>query len=212
MDGLEAAASVTGPIRKRGEGSWQVRVSTGARDPASGRYLYAERHVRGTKGDAQRALDALSVEVARRSHRHQAKRRMVSDLLDAFYAKLLESGSKPLNVRKSHAIVSAAYDQTVRWGWVERNPVLRATPPPSRGREIRAPTITEPGLLLQECEEAHPGLAALLHVATCRLPAPAAGSSGGCNGATSTSIGASLPARQGAPDTAVRSPGSARRL
>jgi hypothetical protein len=38
------------------------------------------------------------VEVARRSHRHQAKRRTVSDLLDAFYAKLLESGSKPLNV------------------------------------------------------------------------------------------------------------------
>lgn len=201
---------MSGSIRKRGEGSWQVRVSTGARDPASGRYLYAERHVRGTKRDAQRALDALSVEVARGGHRQQAKRRTVSDLLeawmahleaqgrapttmhryrtairaninphlgrydiarlgpaelDAFYAKLLKSGLKPLSVRKSHAVLSAAYSQAVRWGWVERNPVLRATPPPSRGREIRPPTMTELGRLLQECNKAHPDLAALLHVA-----------------------------------------------
>ena len=49
--------------------------------------------------------------------------------IDAFYGKLLASGLSPLSVRKSHAILSAAFAQALRWDWVDRNPLLRASPP-----------------------------------------------------------------------------------
>lgn len=49
--------------------------------------------------------------------------------IDAYYSKLLASGLTPLTVRKSHAILSASFAQALRWGWVDRSPVLRASPP-----------------------------------------------------------------------------------
>ena len=48
--------------------------------------------------------------------------------IDAYDSKLLASGLTPLTVRKSHAILSASFAQALRWGWVDRNPALRASP------------------------------------------------------------------------------------
>jgi integrase len=200
---------MSGTIRKRGANSWQVRVSLGQRDADTGRWRYIERHVRGTKRDAQRALDALSVEVARGSHRTSG-RRTVNDLLDAwlthleargraestlvryrsavraniaphlgrlditrigpaeldrFYGQLGRSRLKPLSIRKSHAILSAAFNQAVKWGWVETNPVLRSSPPGQRVREIHPPTRDELRRLLEACANDHQDLGSLIYVA-----------------------------------------------
>lgn len=161
---------MSGSIRQRGPTSWEIRVSLGERDSNTGRYLYAERTVRGGKRDAQRALTALALEVQKGGHR-QTQRRTVSDLLeqwmthiegqgrarsrlvryrsaidanivpelgtrgvtklggsdlDAFYSKLRKRGLSPLSIRKCHAVLSAALSQAMRWGWVDRNPVLQA--------------------------------------------------------------------------------------
>ena len=85
--------------------------------------------------------------------------------IDAYYSKLLASGLTPLTVRKSHAILSASFAQALRWGWVDRNPVLRASPPSTHGREINPPTLDELGQLLRACAEQHPELASLVYTA-----------------------------------------------
>jgi integrase len=85
--------------------------------------------------------------------------------IDAFYAGLLKSGLNPLSVRKCHAILSASCRQAVRWGWIDRSPVERASPPSALGREIVPPTIDELRLLLRTAEETNPELAALIFVA-----------------------------------------------
>ena len=75
-------ASMSGTIRKRGANAWQVRISLGQRDPETGRWRYIQRRVRVTKRNAQRALDALSVEVGKAApnhwpaHGHRSARRL----------------------------------------------------------------------------------------------------------------------------------------
>ena len=85
--------------------------------------------------------------------------------IDSYYSKLLASGLSPLTVRKSHAILSASFAQALRWGWVDRNPVLRASPPSTRGREINPPTPDELGQLLRACSEQHLELASIIYTA-----------------------------------------------
>jgi integrase len=85
--------------------------------------------------------------------------------LDRFYGQLATSGLTPLSIRKSHAILSAAFDQAVRWGWVDVNPVLRASPPSVRAREIHPPTQEELRRLLTECATGHEDLGSLIFVA-----------------------------------------------
>jgi hypothetical protein len=65
---------MSGTIRKRGINSWQIRVLLAQRDPRNGRWRYIERHVPGSKRDAQPALYSLSVEVARGGNRPSGRR------------------------------------------------------------------------------------------------------------------------------------------
>ncbi len=85
--------------------------------------------------------------------------------LDGFYAALLARGLKPLSVRKCHAVLSASLRQAVRWGWIDRSPIDRSSPPSPRTREIVPPTIPEVHLLLAKCEQSNPDLASLIYVA-----------------------------------------------
>jgi integrase len=85
--------------------------------------------------------------------------------LDAFYGALSRQGLHPLSVRKCHAVLSAALHQAEKWGWIDRNPIVRASPPPARQREIIPPTIDEVRLLVVECERLNPDLARLFTVA-----------------------------------------------
>jgi len=50
--------------------------------------------------------------------------------LDAFYVALRnEGGLGPASIRQIHAIIRRAFKQAAKWGWVDRNPALLATPP-----------------------------------------------------------------------------------
>jgi integrase len=53
----------------------------------------------------------------------------------------------------------------MEWGWIDRNPVDRASPPGVRTREISPPTPAELRALLQSCLDTHLDLATLLYVA-----------------------------------------------
>jgi integrase len=85
--------------------------------------------------------------------------------VDRLYGHLAKSGLAPLSVRKSHAILSAAFNQAMKWGWVDRNPIARTSPPTIRGREIHPPTPAELRRLLDACAETHPDLGSLIYVA-----------------------------------------------
>jgi integrase len=84
--------------------------------------------------------------------------------LDAFYGALLKQGLHPLSVRKCHAVLSAALHQAEEWGLIDRNPIVRSSPPPARQREIVPPTINELRQLIVECERFNPDLARLFTV------------------------------------------------
>ncbi len=86
-------------------------------------------------------------------------------ILDAFYGQLQRGGLSPLTVRKSHAILSAAFSQAIRWGWIDLNPVVRSSPPSPRGREIRPPSLDELRRLIDACAEDHPDLGCLIYAA-----------------------------------------------
>jgi integrase len=105
--------------------------------------------------------------------------------VDRLYGRLVKSGLTPLTVRKSHAILSAAFNQAMKWGWLDRNPIARTSPPTTRGREIHPPTPAELGRLFDACAEAHPDLGTLIYVAATTGRAEV--SCAGCDGATSTS-------------------------
>jgi integrase len=85
--------------------------------------------------------------------------------LDVFYGSLLKQGLHPLSVRKCHAVLSASLHQAEKWGLIDRNPIVRASPPPARQREIVPPTIEEVRRLIVECERFNPDLARLFTVA-----------------------------------------------
>jgi integrase len=85
--------------------------------------------------------------------------------LDRFYGQLAKTGLAPLSIRKSHNILSAAFNQAVRWGWIDSNQVLRASPPAIRGAEIHPPTRQELKPLLEACANDHQDLGSLIYVA-----------------------------------------------
>jgi len=85
--------------------------------------------------------------------------------LDHYYATLTKSGLKPLTVRKSHAVLSAALHQAVKWGWIDRNPADRSSPPPVRGKEIVPPTLEEVRRILEACDASNPDLGSLVYAA-----------------------------------------------
>jgi integrase len=85
--------------------------------------------------------------------------------LDMFYAALAKGGLSPLTVRKCHAMLSAALNQAFKWGWIDRNPADRASPPGIRQKEIIPPTAEEIRLLLDACEQSNPDLGTLIYVA-----------------------------------------------
>jgi integrase len=198
--------SVSGSLRERSPGVWQVRVSLG-RDPSTHRYRYAHATVHGGRRDAQREAARLASEAAKGripltketfgglltrwldhiEARGRAPKTLVEnrrmaaaiteelgtkDLqklkasdLDAFYDRLSRRGLSPTSVRRYHAVCSAALNQGVRWGLLERSPAAHASPPSMEANEPDAPTPEEIKLLIERAEVKDPELATLLFVA-----------------------------------------------
>lgn len=65
-------------------------------------------------------------------------------LVDDLYRHLATIGRrKPATVLRYHAVLRAAFAQAARWGWVDRNPIERATPPRVQREEIRPPAVDD---------------------------------------------------------------------
>lgn len=85
--------------------------------------------------------------------------------LDAFYRALLAAGLSPVSVRHCHATMSAALRQAVKWGWIDRSPADRASPPPVPHREIRPPSAEQITNLIAEMDRSDHDLASMVYVA-----------------------------------------------
>jgi integrase len=91
--------------------------------------------------------------------------------LDNLYAELRSGGGqarRPLataTVRQVHAILRRALQQGVKWGWIDANPAVLATPPRVRNRVIEPPEPADVARLVRAAREGDPDLAALLRLA-----------------------------------------------
>jgi integrase len=65
-------------------------------------------------------------------------------VLDDLYRFLSKQTTrKPATVLRFHSVLRAAFHQAVRWGWLERNPVERATPPRVDQVETVPPVVAD---------------------------------------------------------------------
>jgi integrase len=63
-------------------------------------------------------------------------------LVDDLYVHLGTVGRrKPATVLRFHAVLRTAFGQAERWGWIDRSPIDRATPPRVHRKEIRPPAV-----------------------------------------------------------------------
>jgi integrase len=86
--------------------------------------------------------------------------RLEADVIDAAYRAWLAEGLSPTTVHKYHSILSAACRQAVKWGWIDRAPTDRATPPAPTRHEMVVPTPAQLSTLVAMAEERDPVLAA----------------------------------------------------
>jgi integrase len=87
------------------------------------------------------------------------------DVLDAAYKKWLDDGLSPATVHKYHSILSAACQRAVKWGWIDRSPTERATPPSVIRKEMVVPTPEQLSTLVREAEADDPVLASAIALA-----------------------------------------------
>jgi integrase len=88
-------------MRQRSSGSWELRVYVGV-DPDTGRRRYRTSTVRGSRGDAERALCELVASVG--SQRKIGARSRVSDLLEAWFAISATSWA-PTTIRQTRSVL-----------------------------------------------------------------------------------------------------------
>lgn len=91
--------------------------------------------------------------------------RLEADTLDAAYRRWLADGLSPATVHKFHSILSAACRQAVKWGWIDRAPTERATPPQPERKEMVVPTPLQLSALVAAAEADDPVLATAIALA-----------------------------------------------
>ncbi len=64
--------------------------------------------------------------------------KVTTEKLDQWYAALVRLGTSPANIRNHHALLRRALNQGVRWGWLQSNPALLATPPRVQRKHLSA--------------------------------------------------------------------------
>jgi len=72
----------------------------------------------------------------------QPLRKVTPKMVDDLYVHLGAVGRrKPATVLRFHAVLRAAFGQAERWGWLDRSPLDRATPPRVHRKEIQPPSV-----------------------------------------------------------------------
>ena len=70
-------------------------------------------------------------------------RRLRAADLDAFYSSLIARGLSPSSVGRTHAVVSAALAQAVKWDLLDVNPATKASAVRQASTDATAPTVDE---------------------------------------------------------------------
>ncbi len=91
--------------------------------------------------------------------------RLEPDTLDAAYRKWLDEGLSPSTVHKYHSILSAACRQAVKWGWIDRTPTDRTSPPAPVKKDMVVPTPAQLSALVKTAEADDPVLATAIALA-----------------------------------------------
>lgn len=87
--------------------------------------------------------------------------------LDRFYRHLLTVGGArgpyaPATIRRVHGIIRRALTQGVRWGWIDHNPAIDASPPRVPTRDMKPPSPAEVVKLFRLAEESDQELATFI--------------------------------------------------
>jgi hypothetical protein len=72
--------------------------------------------------------------------------------LDTYYDRLSWRGLSATSVRRYHFVCSAALNQVVRWGLLERSPAAQVSPPSMERNVPEAPTPEEIKLLIERAD------------------------------------------------------------
>lgn len=70
-----------------------------------------------------------------------------------------------MSIRHCHAALSTALRQAVKWGWIDRSPAERASPPPVPIREVQPPSAEQIIALVAELDRTDHDLASMVYVA-----------------------------------------------
>jgi integrase len=85
--------------------------------------------------------------------------------LDSLYGRCSRSGKSPRTIRNIHNVISAALNQGVRWGWLEKNPALRATLPEAKPLRVESPSPEQARQLISKCQAKNEVLGAFVFLA-----------------------------------------------
>ena len=87
------------------------------------------------------------------------------DAIDAAYRGWLADGLSASTVHKYHSILSAACRQAVKWGWIDRAPTDRASPPSPVRKDMVVPAPEQLSALVKAAEAEDPVLATAIALA-----------------------------------------------
>ncbi len=82
--------------------------------------------------------------------------------IETLCRSLLDRGLAPAGVRFTYAILRRALNQAVKWGWLETNPAMRATPPRLPQRELASITVDQLATLIRDAEALNPQWASMI--------------------------------------------------
>ncbi len=85
--------------------------------------------------------------------------------LDSLYSKCSREGKSPRTVRNIHRVIAAALNQAVRWGWLDKNPALKATLPEATPLKMESPSPEQARLLIAACQAKSEVLGAFVFLA-----------------------------------------------
>jgi integrase len=85
--------------------------------------------------------------------------------LDSLYSKCSREGRSPRTVRNIHRVIAAALNQGVRWGWLDKNPALRATLPEATPLKMESPSPEQARRLIAACQAKNELLGAFVFLA-----------------------------------------------
>lgn len=108
-----------------------------------------------TRGRQQRTIDGyrtIARAIAKDPIGDRPLKKVTVKTIDDFYDRLAGRGLSPATIQRYHALMGAAYQQGMAWGWAQANTVRLATPPSVPRMPRKIPTAETVAAILREAE------------------------------------------------------------